>query len=101
VHHPQVVTGDEAGPADADEHVGAGHHLVDGALALLGVGVLGHPLLGGVEVLAALVDRTLAVDADHVGHTGLEQDLGDGNTGGADAGNDHLQVHHLLAHDLQ
>ena len=90
------------GPGHADEHVGARHDLVQRALAHLGVRVLGEPLLRRVEFAAAPgPDRALAVEADHVGHTGGLQDLGDRNAGRADAGDDDLEVFHLLVDDLE
>ena len=57
VHPGDLVSGDHARAGQPEEHVGALHRLVNGAVEALAVGVLGEPLLGGVHALgAAFVD---------------------------------------------
>ena len=101
VHPVEVGRLDDPGAADADEHVGAGEQLADRSLAAIRVGVLGKPLLGGVQVVPPLPDRTPPVGADHLGHAGLEQDLSAGHPGCADTGDDDSQFAHLLVDERQ
>ena len=100
-HPTEVDAREQPGPGHADEHVGAGDHVAQRALAAIPVRVLGEPLLGDVEVVAALPDGALAVDADDLGHAGLEQDLAAGHAGGADPGDDDPERAHRLVDDAQ
>src|ERR687893_1976458 len=101
VHCLEVVDSEHVRCREAEEEVGAADGLGEVAGAALRVGVLGEPALGGVQVLAALVDDTLRVAADDVRRTRGHDDLGARDPGGADAVHDHAQLLERLAGDLQ
>ena len=100
-HLAEVVGPDQVRGRDADEHVGPGEDVGQGAADLLGVGDLGELGLDVGQVGATLVDGALAVGGHDVGDAGVEQDLGDGDAGGAGSSDDHADVGHGLVDDLE
>src|SRR5215210_4481370 len=101
VHGLEVLDRKHVRGGEAEEEVGAPDGLGEISGAALGVGVLGEPALGGVQVLAALVDDALGVAADDVRGACGHDDLGARNAGGADAVDHHAQVLERLTRDLE
>src|SRR5215210_1703965 len=101
VHALDVLEGEDIGGGEPQEEVGPRDGLREVTGSPLGVGVLGEPPLGLVEVLATLVDDALRIAADDVFRAGGHDDLGAGHPRSADAVHDYTKVLHLLAHDLE
>src|SRR3712207_3364242 len=74
-HRLEVIYREYAGHQEPQEQVRPPRGVVEPAGAVLGVGVLGEPLLGGVQALAAPVHYATRVAADDVPDPGVHQDL--------------------------
>ena len=61
----------------------------------------GEPLLGLVQVVAALVDYALRIAAHDVLRACRHHHLGARYAGSADAAYDHAEIFHLFVYDLQ
>ena len=76
-------------------------HNADGAADLRRFGDVRKLMLDDVEVRAALVDRTLGIARNDVGNACGHQHFGDSNTCSTSAGDNHSQVCHVFADDLE
>src|SRR6266508_939415 len=91
---------DRARSREADEDVRAANNVVDRTALVIRVGVLGVPVLHEIHaVLAAAIDRPLAVAADDLADAGAHENLRAGHARRAYPAEDYLQIFRLLVDD--
>ena len=102
VHGLHHLLGHDAGGGHADEHISPRQHVRQGAGPLLRIRHLGHLLLDPVHAVAAAgVDGALPVTEGHVPCPGGEQQLRDGDGGGAGTVDNDSDILQPLAHHFQ
>ena len=97
VHGAHHLGGDQAGPGHAHKGVGPLQRVGQGAVLMVSVGDMGDLLLAGIESCVALTDDAVDVAHHHVAEAHLDEQLADGDAGGAGPVDDDLHLPHLLA----
>ena len=85
VHGAHHLGGDQAGPGHAHKGVGPFQRVGQGAVLMVPVGDMGDLLLAGIESCVALTDDAVDVAHHHVAEAHLDEQLADGDAGGAGA----------------
>ena len=102
VGHPlHARTADRARHGEPDEDVRAVEDVVRLALQAIDVRALREGLLDRVQADTAVEDGAAVIAADHIADTGIEEDVGHGDTGCADPRHHDLHVLDLLADHLE
>src|SRR5215218_428823 len=101
VHALYLLEVQNIGRGEAEKEVGPGDGFGEIAGPALGVGILGEPPLGLVEVLASLMHDALRVASDEVLHACGYHDLGACHPRSANTVHDYAEIFHLLADELE